>query len=206
LRKSLGIYPIKNRHTNKYEDAELFSMIDINNVNDFELEWKPLLEERKNNLKGEETTESANIQDAHWDWSTKAQVYNKRLDYNSFAIECSGKTQGLMFVKNVAYAREKSQLGKFIIHIVLVSTAPWNRNGFTNTPLYKGIGPLFLGAAISLSMSEQCEGRVGLHSLPQSESWYNDVCCMTNLGPDPKCQNLKYFEMTPEQAQAYINN
>lgn len=207
MRDSLGTFPLKNLQTEKYENAELFSMIAKNNVDDFESKWKPLMEARKNSLKPDETLESANIQDSHWKWGRKAQAYSNRLDYESFAIECDDITQGLMLVNNIATARELSQFGKFIIYIDLVAVAPWNRIGFSKKPLYKGIGPLLLAAAISYSIDQEFEGRIGLHSLPQSESWYIDHCKMTDLGPDKNYPNeLRYFEMTPEQAQIYINN
>ncbi len=44
----------------------------------------------------------------------------------------------------------------------------------------------------------------GLHSLPQANGFYANTCGMTDLGPDPGYDNLRYFEMTPEQAQVFI--
>lgn len=42
----------------------------------------------------------------------------------------------------------------------------------------------------------------GLHSLPQANGFYANTCGMTDLGPG--YDNLRYFEMTPEQAQVFI--
>jgi hypothetical protein len=69
-------------------------------------------------------------------------------------------------------------------------------------PLYKGVGHLLLAAAINLSFNEEFSGRVGLHALPQAESWYRDVCKMTDLGPDGT--KMRYFEMTEAQARAFL--
>jgi hypothetical protein len=67
------------------------------------------------------------------------------------------------------------------------------------------VGSVLLAAAIQLSIDEEFLGRLGLHSLPQADDWYRK-CRMTDLGPDPsEKQNLRYFEMTPEQAQAFLN-
>ena len=44
---------------------------------------------------------------------------------------------------------------------------------------------------------------MALHSLPQAERYYRDVCGMTDLGPDPAYDNLRYFEMTAEQAAEF---
>lgn len=92
-----------------------------------------------------------------------------------------------------------------MIYIDLVSAAPWNRFGFTDTPLYKGVGPLLLGTAVSLSVSEGLNGRLGLHALPQSESWYRNQG-MTELGIDTAHpENLVYFEFASADALAYVN-
>ena len=61
-----------------------------------------------------------------------------------------------------------------------------------------------IAAAIHLSLAEEFSGRVGLHSLPQADDWYSRGCGMTDLGPDPAVQNLRYFEMTPEQAAEFL--
>jgi hypothetical protein len=59
-------------------------------------------------------------------------------------------------------------------------------------------------AAIALSEELEFKGRIGLHSLPQANSFYANTCGMSDLGMDADYQNLRYFEMTPEQAEAFI--
>jgi len=174
VKELLGVYPIKNCHTGEYEDAELYTPIDKQNVDDFETQWRPLLEERIANLSEHEDAASANVQDAHWKWREKTQDRNGRLDFDSFSVECAGVTQGMMFVRSIEFAKEQSQLHQFLTYVDLVSTAPWNRPGFTENRQYKGVGPLLLGTAISFSINQGFEGRIGLHSLPQSESESQD--------------------------------
>lgn len=206
MKKLIGNFPIKNLQENKYEDSLLYSPIDEKNVQDFENEWRPRFVERRRNLKAHETDHSANIQDSHWQWREKSQKYNKRMDYESFAVECAGRTQGLMVVRTIAFAKELSQLNQFLIYIDLLAVAPWNRRNFVETRLYGGVGPLLVATAISYSVDQGLDGRIGLHSLPQSETWYRDRCCMTDLGPDADHpQNLRYFEMTVDQAKTYIS-
>lgn len=205
MRKLLGEFPLLNRHTGKEEWAVLYTPIADNNVDDFETRWRPEMITRLATLITHDEVEAANLQDTHWKWRKKQQARSNRFDWASFAVECNGETQGLMFVRTVGFARLDSQRNLPLIYIDLVSTAPWNRYGFTDTPLYKGIGPLLLGAAISLSVSEGLDGRLGLHALPQSESWYRDRQ-MTELGPDKSHpQNLVYFEFTSADALAYVN-
>ena len=59
-------------------------------------------------------------------------------------------------------------------------------------------------AAIAFSRSNEFKGRIGLHSLPQANQFYTVTCGMTDLGPDPKYHNLRYFEMTPDQATTFV--
>ena len=203
MKEVLGDYPLLNRHTNEYETATLFSPMGDNNVSDFENQWRPAMDARLAELKAaNESIHDANLQDAHWEWKEKHQDRAGSAAWESFSVECNGKTEGLMFIKTVGFAREKIQLGKPIVYIDLISIAPWNRYGFCESPKYKGIGQLLMGAAVSLSVDEGFDGRVGLHSLPQSESWYRDICCMSDLGTDTN--KMKYFEFTDVQAQAYI--
>jgi hypothetical protein len=65
------------------------------------------------------------------------------------------------------------------------------------------VGSILLGTAINLSHDEGFGGRLGLHSLPQADSFYRDKLGMTELGPDISKQNLRYFEMTPGQANDF---
>ncbi len=48
------------------------------------------------------------------------------------------------------------------------------------------------------------KGRIGLHSLPQANSFYAYVCGMTDLGQDATYENLRYFELEPERARNFI--
>lgn len=207
MRQSLGEFPLLNRQTGTEESATLYSPIAENNVEDFEKEWRPMMDAALAKLTKQSEVEAANLQDVHWKWREKHQARSNRFDWESFAVECDGVTQGLMFLRTVGFAKEPSQVNLPLAYIDLVSVAPWNRFGISKTPKYKGIGPLLLGAALSVSVGEGLDGRLGLHSLPQSESWYRDVCLMSDLGPDPAYPgNLVYFEFTPVQAQAYLNN
>ena len=201
----VGTYDLLNRHRKSFEDAYLYSPIVENHISDFETVWVPAFKARLVEAKTQADVEAANAQDHHWKWGKKTQQRQNRLDWNSFAIECDGCTQGLMFVRTLAFAREPSQINQHLIYIDLLATAPWNRHGMTGQPKYKGVGRLLLLAAIDLSVSEGCKGRIGLHSLPQSETWYRDICGMTDLGIDQAYPlGLHYFEMTATQVVTFL--
>ena len=91
-----------------------------------------------------------------------------------------------------------------LIYIEYIEVAPWNLLSFTDTPRFKGIGIRLIQEAVRVSQAEEMSGRIGLHALPQAEDFYRDTCGMTSLGPDTKCDNLHYFEMTWEQADQFL--
>jgi GNAT superfamily N-acetyltransferase len=206
---ALGVYPLKDRRTGKEVDATLWQSIERRHVDDFINKWKPIFDARLAELRsrGAVTAEIAaehNLQDAYWQWAEKVEERRGELAWASFAVEAEGVTQGLMFTRVGAdvRAREASQRNQYIVEIDLVAIAPWNRFRLVPTPQFKGIGRLLLATAISLSFSEEFAGRIGLHALPQADTWYRDVCGMSDLGIDNT--KMRYFEMTEAQARAFI--
>ena len=120
---------------------------------------------------------------------------------------CAGVTQGMMLLDTTTErCRIETQRGKNLVYVKLVENAPWNRRELFSPPRYRGVGSTLVRAAVALSQYEEFRGRIGLHSLPQANSFYANTCGMTDLGidPDPVHQGLRYFEMTPEQAEAFI--
>lgn len=98
----------------------------------------------------------------------------------------------------------RAQKGKDLVYVEYVENAPWNRPELADPPLYRGIGSILIRAAIALSIEEEFKGRIGLHALPQSNGFYANTCGMTDLGIDASYHGLRYFEMTPEQAESFI--
>ena len=85
-----------------------------------------------------------------------------------------------------------------------VENAPWNRKELFDPPRYRGVGSVLIRAAVALSEDQEFHGRIGLHSLPQANSFYANTCGMTDLGTDPGYHDLRYFEMTSKQARVFI--
>lgn len=204
MSERLGTYALQNRHAGAVEDAELYSPVDTRHIADFDQHWKPAIHQRLRQLPRGSQTGDADLQDWHWDWRKKADLFAGRLDYQSFALECGGMTQGLMLCSLVQVAREPSQRNQHLAYVDYVHAAPWNRRRFTDTPLYRGVGRILIAAAVSLSREQEFAGRIGLHALPQSELWYRDRCGMTDLGIDAAYQGLRYFEMTTAQADRFL--
>jgi len=204
MKELIGTVDLLNRLTGQFEPAVVYQDIDEKNFEDFEQHWKPLINARLASISYSTEISAANIQDWHWDWRAKARSRTGQLASESFAIEAGGSTQGLMLVNSAAFARLQEQDGLDVVYVDYLAAAPWNRKGFTPTPLYKGVGRILLVTAISLSEDLGFHGRIALHSLPQSQSWYRDECGMTDMGADPGVDPpgvLHYFEMTVAQAK-----
>jgi hypothetical protein len=142
-------------------------------------------------------------EDHHWDWTWKANEWRPMLGYHSFAITCEGELQGLMLASDFKSARLQAQFGKPIVYVEFLATAPWNRLEFQKPPRYRGVGTVMVAAAVELSYGLGYGGRIGLHSLPKAEQFYRDICGMSELGKDAAHQELKYCEMTENQAKAF---
>ena len=142
-----------------------------------------------------------------WDWSRKAPAL-KRLEARAFSITCNERVQGVMLTRSALYtARVPADHNRPLIYIDFLESAPWNWRipAIGQLAKFKGLGSLFVRDAVRLSIEEGFHGRVGLHSLPQSESFYEKHCGMTSFGPDAKKDSLVYFEFTRDQAAAFVN-
>lgn len=172
--------------------AQLYDQILARHLQDHVQSWKPM-------------TAKLAEQHGHWDWGKKWAYFSQQLSYQSFAIECEGQTQGLMIVNTIARCKLASQANQHLVYVEYLEAAPWNRSLIVATPKYKLVGVVMIAAAIQLSRDEGYKGRIGLHSLPQADSFYRDRCQMSDLGRDAAKQNLTYFEMTDAQADQFLN-
>lgn len=197
-----------NRHTQRYESANLVDRIEAEDVTCFEQLWLPPMEAKLAELKGlgqynAQAVTHWNVADAHWEWPAKFQSRSGQLQWGSYALRSGGRTQGLMFVNLVRRCRHPSQMNQHMVYVDLVSTAPWNRARLNSNPLYGGVGVILVTEAIIRSFDEGFEGRIGLHSLPGSESLYRKFQ-MDCLGPDPTYDGLPYYELTSQQAASLL--
>ena len=187
------------------EAAKLLDTITEEQLADWEGEWLPEL------FKGMQRLRRAGVerrhwpQSRHWDWRRKVAALQGMLANPGFCIVCDGMTQGIMIVDTVKRrCRFEKQEGQHLVYVEFVENAPWNRAELLGPPRYRGVGSILLRAAVRLSEEFGFHGRIGLHSLPQANDFYANTCGMTDLGADPGYEGLRYFEMTPEQAEAFI--
>lgn len=188
--------------TDEIVEAELRDAIQPSQIEDWRKLWKPAQERILAELRRTRVPKERWPQDRNWNWEAKAEAIGQLLIHRGFCIIARGATQGLMRVNLAHSARIESERGKPAIYVEYLETAPWNRDDFRMDGRLKGVGTALLTAAVDLSESEGFKGRVGLHSLPQSDGFYQ--ADMTEVDSNKSREGLKYFEMTAEQARAFL--
>jgi hypothetical protein len=185
-------------------EAELRDAIEEPQLVDWQTQWQPVLVKVLQELARRGVPIVQWPQSWHWDWRTKTAQIAGLLAYKGFCVVCAGVAQGLMRVDLNKMTRLPAQKGKPLVYVDYLEVAPWNRPDLSQAVRYRGVGTALLVAAIAFSRDEGFNGRIGLHSLPQADGFYRDRCGMTDLGPDTAYQNLRYFEMMPDQATAFL--
>lgn len=146
--------------------------------------WEPILEE-------------SGQDDEYWNWVSKSRRARLLPGNELYAIECEGLTQGLVVLDILKKRCQiRSQFRQRLVYISALATAPWNRPGIVEPPMYKGVGGSLVDFAIGRSYALGYEGRVGLHALPGALGFYRRLRVgLLDCGPDPgEPDNLVYFE------------
>lgn len=189
---------LRDGQTSRLVEASLFDVVTPDHLALWETQWVPVMQ---THCAGRAVTDRP--EDSHWDWRRKSQAVQGILGYHSFSLICQGELQGLMMVNDMMSARLATQFGKPMIYVEFLATAPWNRAEISQSPRYRGVGKVFMLAAVEASREVGFKGRLGLHSLPNAEPFYEARCGMARLGQDSSHQNLTYFEMTETQADQF---
>lgn len=196
---------LTNVSTGKPVEGELWDQITEKQLGDWEAEWQPAVTEALKRLNHAGVGRPNWPQSRHWDWRQKMAEIQGLLAYPGVSVMCEGVTQGLMIVNTASNrCRIPAQAGRELVYVEFLENAPWNRKELLLQPRFRGIGSILIGTAIQISLAEGFKGRIGLHSLPQANPWYANSCGMTDLGIDTDKQGLRYFEMTPAQAEAFF--
>ncbi|QKQ75217.1 GNAT family N-acetyltransferase [Nostoc sp. TCL240-02] len=131
-------------------------------------------------------------EDKYWDWIFKLRYISNQENLEGYAIECENKTQGLMIIETQMHG-SRLNVGKRLVYVDGIATAPTNRMEIQRPPQFKGVGQALLNFARIRSVELGYEGRIGLHSLPRSEGFYEKQN-MLNCGSEEEYDNLVYFE------------
>jgi hypothetical protein len=196
------VVPIKDLHANAIVDAEFYDRVDVSFAKRADDAWSTYLAQARSAALAAGLP-FADPEHAHWEWEKKVRYTNRLLSYQTMGIQCDGQVQGLiLFVTDGFFGRLPAQLNLPLTYVHLLGTAPWNLEEVVDKPKFAGVGTVLLRAAVETSVDLGFKGRIGLHSLPKAEHWY-DRRGLTCLGLDA-AKRMKYYEMTELQAAAFI--
>jgi hypothetical protein len=194
----------EGKHRGKLVDAFVCLDVPAGLIAETILNWKPLWDaglERRHRLG------MPPLENEHWDWLGKAD-WLSLVAYRSLGVECEGMMQGLMLVVTDGYySRTEPDLGKPLIYVDYVQTAPWNDEDLVDRPRLGAVGTHLLDGAVKLSVDLEYAGRIGLHSLQRSEGFYRRL----GFAPveierrDRHARGLWYFELTRQRADEFLH-
>ena len=168
--------------------------------------WRPALEKFLNHAA--ELNVPVNEWPEHSQWTWESKVRDSTASSRFYGIECEEQMQGLLALREGELSRIVTSARLPIVYIDYLSTAPWNYEMFLSRigerSRFRGCGTILMAVAVTLSQELGYNGRVGLHSLVEAEGFYSHVCRMTNMGIDMGRGGFRYFEMTPGQANDFM--
>ena len=195
---------IVNRSSGQVVEAVLHESLSVERILQTEASWGPVRVSALQRLLAEGCPEDHLPQHFHWDWSRKIARLGDAA-YRCLGVECDGEMQGMMMVATTGHlARLPPDAGQPLVYVEFLETAPWNVQPLVREPRFSGVGGRLFEAVVLLSSGLNCDGRVGLHALPQAEPFYRGKCLMTVLGADPDYSDLPYYELTREQAASHL--
>ncbi len=147
-------------------------------LNDFNYIWKAMLL-------------ALGADDAFWDWARKKRLALSDDRYEAYAIEYEELTQGLLWIETQWHRSQRTRTQP-LVYVEALAAAPWNRRSINPEPWLRGVGTVLLQFARKRSLDLGYGGRLGLHALPGSESFY-EARNMMNLGYDDD-REMVYFE------------
>jgi hypothetical protein len=198
-------------------EIQVFDEVDATHVGFINREWMPILKSQRQlaAIRFKQLGKSTNDEwqhllgeygapDSHWNWDNLAKPGVVRTTHRSFSVLTGDEVEAVMVVDLTQRCEIGEQNGEHLVYVENLAVAPWNREEIQSPRRLGGLGKVMLALAVKLSESEGWKGRVGLHSLSQSESFY-EKCNMTCVKNDPNYEDLWYFEFTPAQAKEFLS-
>ncbi len=82
--------------------------------------------------------------------------------------------------------------GQGQIYVDFVASAPLKSPSVVENARYGLVGRVLIATAVQVSIEEGFRGRMGLHALPQAETFYAQKCGMMDIGGDSNKQGLRF--------------
>ena len=145
--------------------------------------WKPILEMHRQ-------------EDEAWNWPAiveecRAASRTGEASYEFIILRARRDVQSLMILETEAHLSLQTRTS--ILYVEYLAVAPWNRPPIQSPRRFSGCGSALIEFAIRRSEELGYDGRVGLHSLPGSRTFYARSGFI-DLGADEAEGGLHYFE------------
>lgn len=190
---------IQRRSNAQWEEAKIVADLELADLVRIEAIWQP---ERTRVLRA---FLDAGIpveqipRNVLWNWTAKEPLLKKySISGRLFGIDTVNDCEGLMFaISDLSHSRLESKHGIPILYVSVLEVAPWNWNlsQIQQSSRYRAIGTLLFDVAMMWSFELGFQGRIGLHSLPDPEPFYQQLG-MTDLGPGDGSTNASAVAVT----------
>lgn len=142
------------------------------------------------------------VSDADWDWQGEIRSGCTEAGRLCIAATSADRLEGLM---SLSIASSRLEANRRLVYVAYVAAAPWNRRELREVQEIKGVGYVLVQTAVRLSLDLGFQGRIGLHSKPEVETFYRDKLGLRDLGPEIADDGeWVYFEATPEIARGIL--
>ncbi len=184
-------------------DAELLSPVNTEDLVEAESKWLPKLRDVYTEMIAQGQLDRVYAWQSRW--KSKDEILNDP-NYLVIGVKASNQIQGLAKLIVKGHSSKVDGVSP-IVYLDFVESAPWNVKRYMNilgqNPRFKDAGLELLKATVRHSQAIGCEGRVGLHSLPESEDFYR-YAGMFEHGKDANKGDLVYFEFAEAKAMNFI--
>ena len=196
---------LRDAQTLELFEAELVSPVTATDLVEAEKYWVPVIRQ----VVAELFAMGKPVRAWQGKWRLKeAQLTSAQFAF--LAIRAEGKVQG--FVKLIVdgyTSNAPTTLGKPLVYVDFLESAPWNVKRYMDVlqreQRFKDVGRELIRAAIYESLNRGFGGRIGLHSLPEAEGFYQQLG-MVRLASDATKGDLVNYELDDRLAQEFYGD
>lgn len=139
-----------------------------------------------------------------WNGNQIVDLLTGRAELRLFGLVVNERIMGVLFLQNASQpARIDPSL--HLLYVQYIATAPWNRREKNQAGRLRGVGTSLMAWAKTLSQEAGCGGRLGLHSLRSSDSFYHQMG-LHSFGLDPAHRGMNYFELCDSGAMQHFDD
>ncbi len=138
---------------------------------------------------------------ASWPWATHIPRAEREPGFECLVIESIGPPATLEAMLSLSLDDSRRTRGARLVYVEYVGVAPDNLGPPIGRRALRGLGSLLVREAAAVSQAAGFDGRVGLHALPEVETYYPTLWFDPGQREETEDGALLYFELEPANAQ-----